>query len=206
MHTPPKVFYFFQVCVEEIIPVCSFSIMFLTFIIQIFFRYVLKSPQAWAYEVTVTCYLWTVMFGACCTTRKKKHVKFSIVYDLLKPKGKAIITFLGDAIIVAAFVAMLLPTIDFISQIKMQTTAMLKIGLNVVYAPFIPFMFIVIGYMSYEMYESFLVFSGLGGEVAVTRMLNENKSEVEQAIEQTAEEKKIDCASDVASEQGGEPT
>jgi len=174
---------FIQKCVEEYIPICSFSILFIVFIVQILFRYVLRNPLGWAYEVTVSCYLWTVMFGACLATRKKTHVKFTMIYDMLKPKGKAIMSFLSDLIIAAAFCIMFVPTIKFIGQMKIQGTAFFKIGLNIIYLPFIPFMVLVLIYTFIEMYESFMVFSGLGGEKAVQKLISENKSEVEQAIE-----------------------
>ena len=51
--------------VEIYVPVASFVIMFVVFIAQIFSRYILRAPLAWAYEVTVSCYLWLVVLGAC---------------------------------------------------------------------------------------------------------------------------------------------
>ena len=178
-----KAFYFLRTCVEEYLPMITFSVMFLAFILQIFARYVLRVPQTWVYEVTVTCYLWTVMFGACYTTRMKDHVQFTLLYDRLKPRGKAILVFLGDLIILVAFIIMIPSTIKFIGQMKMQVTAVFKIGLNIVYFPYIPFMFIIIAYMLTDMYECFMVFTGLGGQAAVDRMLRENKNEVQLAVE-----------------------
>ncbi len=83
--------------VEIYIPVASFVIMFLVFILQIFCRYVLRQPLQWAYEVTVSCYLWTVVLGACLAQRSHSHVVFTLIYDKLGVKGKAITSFLGNA-------------------------------------------------------------------------------------------------------------
>ena len=177
-----KIIRFLQKCVEEVIPMCTFSIMFIVFIVQIIARYIFRSPLSWAYEVTVMCYLWTVMYGACYTTRKKSHVKFTMLYDALKPKGKAVLVFLGDLIIAAAFLIMSLPVIKFIGQMKMQVTGVFKIGLNVIYFPFIPFMFIVLAYTLYEMWQCIQVLTGIGGQAAVDAFLNEGKTDAEQAV------------------------
>lgn len=50
--------------VELYIPAASFVIMFLVFILQIFFRYIVRQPLQWAYEVTVSCSLWLVILGS----------------------------------------------------------------------------------------------------------------------------------------------
>ena len=177
-----KIVNFLQKCVEEVIPMWTFSIMFIVFIVQIVARYVVRNPLSWAYEVTVICYLWTVMFGTCYTTRKKSHVKFTMLYDALQPKGKALLVFAGDLIIAAAFIIMTSPVIKFIGQMKIQVTGVFKIGLNIVYAPFIPFMFIVLAYTLYEMWQCFQVFTGIGGQAAVDAFLNQGKTEAEQAV------------------------
>jgi hypothetical protein len=70
-----------------------------------------------------------------------------------------------------------------IAQMKMQVTSVFKIGLNVVYFPFIPFMIIILCYILYDMYIEFLVFTGIGGEAAVQKMLNSTKNETQEAIE-----------------------
>ena len=71
--------------VELYIPGLCFVLMFLAFICQIFCRYVLRSPVPWAYEITVACYLWMVVLGACYAQRERSHVTFTLVYDRLQP-------------------------------------------------------------------------------------------------------------------------
>ena len=56
---------FLRNCVELYIPVAAFLIMFVVFVAEIAARYLFNKPLAWAYEVTVMCYLWLVIFGAC---------------------------------------------------------------------------------------------------------------------------------------------
>jgi len=47
----------------ENVTVVLLAVMFATFIIQIFFRYILNNPIGWSEEVIITMWLWTVLWG-----------------------------------------------------------------------------------------------------------------------------------------------
>ena len=177
---------FLRNCVELYIPVAAFLIMFVVFVVEIAARYLFNKPLAWAYEVTVMCYLWLVIFGACFAYRDRSHVTFTLIYDKLGVKGKAVCAFLGNLLMFIAFAAMLVPSIRFISQMKMQVTSVFKIGLDIVYLPFIPFMFIMIAYFLYDMYVEVMAF--LGSPKHIDLMLNSTKNETEEAIEMALSE------------------
>lgn len=178
-----KAFTFLRNCVEVYIPVCSFCIMFAVFIYQIFARYVLGKPAAWAYEVTVTCYLWMVVLSACYAQREKSHVTFTLIYDKLSIKGKAVCDFLGNFIVAFAFGISIIPSIKFVNFMEIQRTSVLQVGLNFVYAPYILFVIIIFIYAICDMYRDIMVFTGLGGKEAEEKLLNATKSETQEAIE-----------------------
>lgn len=170
-------------CVELYIPIAALLIMFCTFVFQIFSRYVLKQPVQWAYEVTVMCYLWMVVLGALFTERDRSHVTFTLFYDQFGVKGKALIAFLGNALMLVAFVAMFIPSCNMIlDQMSKQVTSVFKIGLNIVYFPFIPFNIIMVIYFLMDIVNEVMVFTGLGGQAAIDKMLNATKNETEEAI------------------------
>ncbi|MDO4321033.1 MAG: TRAP transporter small permease [Lachnospiraceae bacterium] len=178
-----KVGNFLRNCVELYIPIAAFLIMFCVFVIQIAARYVFNNPVPWAYEVTVMGYLWMVVLGACYAYRDRSHVTFTLVYDKLPVKGKAICGFLGNLLMAIAFIVMFVPSCQMISQMKIQVTSVFKIGLNIVYLPFIPFMIIILCYILYDMWLEIMVFTGIGGEAAVKKMLDETKNETQEAID-----------------------
>lgn len=183
MEKAKKLFGLLRNCVEIYIPIASFCMMFMIFILQIFCRYLLKQPLPWAYEVTVTCYLWMVILSACYAQREKSHVTFTLLYDVLSVKGKAVCAFLGNLIIAVAFGVSVVPSFKFIQFMDMQKTSVFKIGLNIVYAPYMLFVLIIFIYAITDLYRDFMVFSGLGGEAAEKRLLQESKAEYQEAIE-----------------------
>ena len=71
---------------EIYIPSVAFSIMFVVFVLQIFFRYFLNRPLTWPYEVTIFGFIWTAILGACFARRYGVHVVFGLIYDKMSPK------------------------------------------------------------------------------------------------------------------------
>ena len=175
-------------CVEIYIPVIAFLVLFGVFVLQIFFRYILRNPQPWSMEVTSMCYVWVVLLGACFAQRKRSHVTFTLIYDLLPVRLKSFTAFLGNLIIFVAPAASVSPTWDYIKFMKVQKSSVLKVGLNYIFAPYMVFLAMMLFYIGIELYQDFMVFSGLGGRQAEERLLRENKPAYEEAIEQANKE------------------
>ena len=168
--------------VELYIPAASFVIMFIVFVLQIFCRYVLRAPLQWAYEITVSCYLWLVVLGACYAQREHAHVLFTLIYDKMPTRLRAFAACLGNALIFFAFAWSLPTSIRFVDFMKMQKTSVLKIGLNIVYAPYIPFLIMMLVYMGIEIVRDFRVFAGIAKPEEVEKMIEDGMTEAEEAI------------------------
>mgnify|MGYP000789213421 FL=1 len=91
--------------------VVALAALFIIFCYQVFMRYVLRQPQAWAGEVEQSCFLWLVLLGACYAQRMKAHVTFTLLYDKLSIKGKAVVAMLGDIIIAFTAFCNILPSL-----------------------------------------------------------------------------------------------
>lgn len=172
--------------VEIYIPAASFVLMFATFVLQIFFRYVLRQPLQWAYEVTVSCYLWLVLLGACYAQRDHSHVVFTLLYDKLPLRPRAFTAFLGNLLIFVALAYSFVPSVQFLEFMRRQETAVFKIGLNIVYAPYAPFLALMILYALEEMIREFRVFAGLASREEIAAFAQEVKTEYEDALEAAA--------------------
>lgn len=149
--------------VELYIPALAFTVMFLTFVLQIFSRYVLRQPLQWAYEVTVSCYLWLVLLGACYAQRERRHVSFTMLCDRMAVRPRAVTMFLGNLLMTVAFVYAFVPSVEFVFFMKRQETSSLKISLDLVYFAYIPFMIIMTVYFVRDMIAQFRVFTGIAG-------------------------------------------
>lgn len=183
-------------CVELYIPLISFVALFLIFCYQVFMRYILKNPQPWTLEVEQMCFLWLVLLGACYAQREKSHVTFTLLYDNLGVKGKAITAMIGNIIIAVTFLAATVPSLHYILGLtkRAQVTSILKVPKTLVFFPFVVFLVIILIYAIMDIYEEVMVLRG--SEKYTKKMLNESKSEAELAIEAAQAQEAIDLNPD----------
>lgn len=182
---------FIKKMVEVYIPVISFLIMFVVFIVQVFSRYVILRPIPWAYEVTVTAYLWLVILGAVFAQRDNAHVRFTLFYDKLTVKNKTICAFIGNLLMAIAFIYSFIPSLKFINFMKIQETSVLHLSLRLIYAPYIFFLLFIIAYILIDMYDEFLVFSGIGGKDSERKLLEGSKTESLEIIEDALDNQEV---------------
>ncbi|MDR1058903.1 MAG: TRAP transporter small permease, partial [Treponema sp.] len=60
-----KALLFIRNVFELYLPVAAFIALFCSFILQVFFRYVVRHPLTWTQEVITLGFIWSVVFGAC---------------------------------------------------------------------------------------------------------------------------------------------
>jgi TRAP-type C4-dicarboxylate transport system permease small subunit len=167
--------------VEVYLPMLAFSIMFVVFILQIFFRYVLRQPLQWAYEVTVSCYLWLVLLGACYAQRERKHVSFNMLTNKLSSRRRAAVMFLGNLLMLVAFAYAFFPSVDFIIFMNRQRTSVFKVGLDLVYFAYIPFMLIMMVYFIRDMIPQGKIVLGLASEEEILDFDRISRDDFEEA-------------------------
>lgn len=131
--------------IEMYVPLAAFCILFITFIWAVFARYVLRQPCSWATDVELGCYIWTILFSASYVMRKDKHVRFTIVYDMVGPKVQLYMRLVSNLIIIIPFSCLALPTLRHLVNLRTVTTA-LQLPLKLYYAPIIWFIISVIAY------------------------------------------------------------
>ena len=108
--------------------------MFLTFVLQIFSRYVINQPIGWTLEVCLTLWLWLVFWGCAFVVRHDEHVAFDVLYKSVQPGTRRVFALLGAAAIVIGLGISLLPTLDFIDFLKIKKSAILKIPMRTVFS------------------------------------------------------------------------
>lgn len=187
-----KVGGFIRDCVEKYIPLIAFVVLFVVFVYQVFMRYVIRNPQAWTTEIEQGCFLWLVMLGACYCQRMKGHVTFTLLYDNLGVKGKAFTAMLGNILITFTTLITFLPSLNYIWGLfeRQQMTTLLKIPKTIVYFPYVIFLIFICAYAVVEIYEEIMVLKG--NEYYIQKMLNDNKSEAEIAIEESLAQEQLD--------------
>lgn len=118
--------------------------MFLSFILQIFSRYVINHPLGWTLEACLLAWLWTVFWGAAFLLEDKDHVKFDILYSSVGPRVRRVFALIAALAIVAALGASLPATADFIAFMKIEKTSLLGLRFDYVFSIYLVFIVAVV--------------------------------------------------------------
>lgn len=136
---------------EIYIPAIAFSLLFIAFLIQVFFRYFLV-PLTWPLEFTLMMFIWTTLFGACYAMRDDTHVRFTLIYDNSSPKVKFWMRIIGNLMLLISFIIAFIPTYNWVDFMSFKKSNVLKVPMNIVFFPYIVFMIIMMGRIAYNLY------------------------------------------------------
>lgn len=135
--------------VEKHLPVTVFSILFVTFIVQIFCRYFLV-PLTWPLELTLICFIWTALLGGLLAKRTNDHVVFSMVYDVVKPRTQLFMRLIGNLLLFTSFCIALYPSYDYVVFMGFKKSNVLRIPMDVAFSPFIVFLVFMLGRIAHD--------------------------------------------------------
>lgn len=113
--------------------------MFVVFILQILFRYVLGLPVLWTVEWVTIAWLWGILGGYAFVVRSGDMIRLDILY-LAVPQGvqRAMDVIVG--LTVAAIFGYTLPHAwDYVSFMGIERTAAFRWPFDIVFAIYIPF-------------------------------------------------------------------
>lgn len=108
--------------------------MFVVFIIQIVFRYLLNFPIGWTHEISVVMWVWMVLFGTAFVVRDNEEIRFDILYSAVGPRTRRAMVLASSLTLVVLFALSLPAVIDYILFMKVERTAYLKIRFDHLYS------------------------------------------------------------------------
>jgi len=119
--------------------VALMAIMFVSFLLQIAFRYLLNRPLGWTDEVTVLCWVWLVLWGAAFILSDKDEIRFDIVYELVPQRTRRAFTVISSLALVVLFVVSLPASWNYVAFMKREKSAYLGMPFDYLYSIYIIF-------------------------------------------------------------------
>jgi TRAP-type C4-dicarboxylate transport system permease small subunit len=120
------------------------AVMFVAFLLQIAFRYLLNFPVGWTSELTIITWLWGVLWGAAFVVREREEVRFDLLYGALGVRGRRLAGIVTGLAIVGLYAASLPATLDYVRFMKVERTAYLKIRFDHLFSIYVLFVAAVI--------------------------------------------------------------
>jgi TRAP-type C4-dicarboxylate transport system permease small subunit len=108
--------------------------MFIVFIVQIVFRYLLNLPIGWTHEISVIMWLWMVLFGTAFVVREYEEIRFDLLYATVSEPIRRAMVVICAVVVVALFAISLPAVLDYIGFMKVEKTAYLKIRFDWLYS------------------------------------------------------------------------
>ena len=115
------------------------AVMFVAFIIQIVFRYLLNFPIGWTQELTVILWIWLVLWGAAFVIRETEEVRFDIIYASAGAKARRVMCIITSIALVALYVISLPAVVDYVAFMKVESSAYLKIRFDLLFSIYVVF-------------------------------------------------------------------
>lgn len=121
------------------VAVALMALMFVSFLLQIGFRYFLNQPLGWTDEVTVLCWVWAVLWCAAFVLSDQDEIRFDIVYGVVSARTQRAFTVASSLAIVVLFMVSLPGSWSYVTFMKREHTAYLHMRFDFLYAVYVIF-------------------------------------------------------------------
>lgn len=121
---------------EEIFIATMMGYFCIVTILQVVFRFLLKSPAAWTEETARYSFIWMTYVGTAYATKHSTHIRVDALDNLVGPKGKEVLWWVSQTFFLIFVVILTKIGFDMLIslQVKPQTSPALKIPMQSIYA------------------------------------------------------------------------
>jgi len=138
----------------ENVAVALLSVMFATFILQIFFRYVLNNPVGWSEEVIITTWLWSVLWGAAFVLRESEEIRFDIIYSNIGEGVRRVFTAVSGLVLIVLYGISLPGAYSYVSFMRVERSAYLQVPISWLYSVYVIFAAACVGRYCWLVYQA----------------------------------------------------
>jgi TRAP-type C4-dicarboxylate transport system permease small subunit len=116
------------------------AVMFLAFLLQIVFRYLLNFPVGWTSELTVIAWLWGVLWGAAFVVKESEEIRIDLVTFMVGRRGRLVMALVAGVAIIVLYAISLPASWSYVSFMKVEKSSYLKIPMDWLYSIFLFFL------------------------------------------------------------------
>ncbi len=137
------------------------SAMMFLIMTDVVLRYVFNSPITGSYEIIQYMMAVLVSFAVVYCGYKRSHVSVDIVFDLLPPRPRSIVAFLGSLIVLILFILIAWQNVLYVKETYDQ-----RLTSTILYIPTFPFVAAVaVGFVAFCLVMFVEFFNSLRGVV-----------------------------------------
>ena len=142
---------------EIYIPMICFFLMFVSYVILILYRYILKDSIGWLNEINVILFVWSCVFASSYGSRSGEHVSFDILYDVVSDRKQILFRIVGDLFIFVTFIILLPHAFSSVQVMEMKKSSIMKIPYDLLYSPFLVFIILTLIHKGVALIKDFKI-------------------------------------------------
>ena len=120
------------------------AVMFFAFLLQILFRYLLNWPTGWTNELSSVLWIWIVLWGAAFVITEQEEMRFDLIYAAVGARTRGVMFLICAAVLVFLYGLSFPAVLDYVTFMKVESTAYLNIRFDLLYSIYIVFVVAVI--------------------------------------------------------------
>lgn len=103
---------------------------------NVFMRYVLNSSLSWGEELTLWIFVWFVWIAVSLAFKRGEHIRISLLFDMLGPRGQKFVQILVSLLIMAFLITLSIECITLMLKpfVASQTSVVLGLPIPILYA------------------------------------------------------------------------
>jgi TRAP-type C4-dicarboxylate transport system permease small subunit len=113
--------------------------VFVSFAMQIIYRYLLGWPVGWTIEVSTLAWVWLVLWGAAFIVSEKDEIRFDIIYSGVSDRTRRVLTFVTSSALVILFTVSFPAVIDYVTFMRVERASYIDVRLDYVFSVYIIF-------------------------------------------------------------------
>jgi TRAP-type C4-dicarboxylate transport system permease small subunit len=123
----------------ENVAVALLALMFICFLLQIIYRYVLDDPLGWSEEVIMVTWLWTVLWGAAFVVGEAEEIRFDIIYTRMPETYRRACTVMTGIALIVLYGVSLPAAYRYVAFMRVEHSAYLHVPIDLLYSIYIIF-------------------------------------------------------------------
>ena len=120
------------------------AVIFVSFIVQIALRYLFNWPVGWTTELSLTAWLWLVLWGAAFVLRDEDEIRIDFVTTQAGPRTRRVIGAVAAICVIVLFGISLPASYSYVTFMKVEKSSYLDIRMDYLYSIYLVFAVAVI--------------------------------------------------------------
>jgi C4-dicarboxylate transporter DctQ subunit len=121
------------------VAVALLATVFICFILQIVFRYLLGWPVGWTLEVSTLAWMWLVLWGAAFVVTERDEIRFDILYGAVSEPVRRVFAIVSAVALAALFVISMPAVVDYVTFMRVEKASYIGVRFDYLFSVYLLF-------------------------------------------------------------------